>query len=103
MPRPAHQAITSEYSAPPQIGRRKADPIAPRSAFGEKASEVWAVVIAPVTPAASEVRRMAPTFTGLLTPCKITRNGEDVCFCLNLASSFGGRDARTTIPCGVLV
>jgi hypothetical protein len=89
--------------APIQIGSRKADPIAPRRAFGENGSEVFAVAITPVTPAASAVRRMAPTFTGLLMPCKMTRKGEIDCFSLKLASSSGGRVATKMIPCGVLV
>ena len=51
---------------PLQIGSLNADPIAPRKDFGENGSLVFVVVITPVAPAASAVRRIAPTFTGLL-------------------------------------
>src|SRR5207302_10538564 len=35
IPRWAHQEMTSEKLAPIQMGKRKAEPIAPRSAFAE--------------------------------------------------------------------
>ena len=49
-----------------RVGKRNADPIAPRNDFGENGSLVFRVVITPLAPAASAVLRMAPTFTGLL-------------------------------------
>ena len=103
MPRSAHQPIASIYSGPVQIGSRNAEPIAPRKAFGENGSVVPAVAITPVTPAASAVRKIAPTFTGLLILCITTRKGEADCLFLNDFSSFAGREASRTIPCGVFV
>ena len=51
-----HQSMTALKVAPAQIGRRKLEPIAPRSAFGEKTSVEPAVVMNPVAPAASATR-----------------------------------------------
>src|SRR5215510_1090170 len=69
-----HHSTTSSKLAPRQIGSRNAEPIAPRSDLGEKGSLVFTVVMTPVTPAASAVRRIAPTLTGLLMVCSTTRN-----------------------------
>src|SRR5437660_8108450 len=85
------------------MGSRNADPIAPRRAFGEKGLDVFIVVITPVTPAASDVRRIAPTFTGLLMLCMMIRKGAAGCFAVKFFLSFAGCFARTTMPCGVLV
>src|SRR5687767_228701 len=65
--RERHQARASLNVGPLQIGTRKAEPIAPRRALGENGSAVLTVAMIPVAPAASAVRTIAPTFTGLLT------------------------------------
>src|SRR5688500_760927 len=64
--RAAHQATAAANEGPRQIGKRNAEPMAPRRALGENGSAVFAVAMIPVAPAASAVRMMAPTFTGLL-------------------------------------
>src|SRR4029079_7963386 len=66
IPRDLHHSIDVIHDGPRQIGTLNADPIAPRRDFGENGSLVFCVVITPDAPAASAVRRIAPTFTGLL-------------------------------------
>src|SRR6185503_1916029 len=75
MPRSRHQSITSVYEGPFHIESRNAEPIAPRKDLGEKGSLVFFVVMTPAAPAASEVRRIAPTFTGLFIWCSTTSSG----------------------------
>src|SRR6266576_6144644 len=101
--RAAHQERTSAYVVPVQIGRRNAEPIAPRKAFGKNGSLVCCVVITPLEPAASAVRRIAPTFTGLLIPCMTTIKGDAGWRAEKLASFLVGRPASSTIPWGVFV
>src|SRR5688572_2582564 len=64
--RDRHQATADANDGPLQIGKRNAEPMAPRRALGENGSAVFAVAMIPVAPAASAVRMIAPTFTGLL-------------------------------------
>src|SRR5688572_32971941 len=64
--REPHQATVAANEGPLQIGTRNAEPMAPRRALGENGSAVFAVAMIPVAPAASAVRTIAPTFTGLL-------------------------------------
>src|SRR5688572_19209873 len=102
MPRSLHHATADSYLGPYQTGNRNAEPIAPRSDLGEKGSLVSRVAIAAVAPAASAVRRMAPTFTGLLIRCMTTI--RVLCLMAEKCSALdSGLDASTTIPCGVLV
>src|ERR1051325_716459 len=99
IPRCRHQSITSVYAGPFQIGSLNADPIAPRNDFGENGSLVFFVVITPAARAASDVRKIAPTFTGLLIWCKTTSKG----FVSSCSSEESGRCASTMMPCGVFV
>src|SRR5215470_7649865 len=103
MPRCRHQSIVSSYEGPLQIGSLNADPIAPRKDFGENGSLVFFVVMTPAAPAASEVRRIAPTFTGLLIWCNTTNNGLASSCAVRRDSDASGLCASTTIPCGVFV
>src|SRR5215510_3637417 len=103
MPRSRHQSTISLYVGPLQMGSRNAEPIAPRRDFGENGSLVFFVVITPAAPAASDVRRIAPTFTGLLIWCITTNNGFAWSCALNRGSDASGLCASTMIPCGVFV
>src|SRR5678815_5751759 len=98
MPRARHHSIVFVYDGPVQIGSLNADPIAPRKDFGENGSLAFLVAITPVAPAASAVRRMAPTLTGLLIWCSTTSSGVAVRFVAKRASEESGRRASTTIP-----
>src|ERR1051325_6631562 len=103
MPRCRHQSIVSVYDGPLQIGSLNADPIAPRKDFGENGSLVFLVVITPVAPAASAVRRIAPTLTGLLIWCRTTSSEFASRLAVRRFSDDSGLCARTTRPGGVLV
>src|SRR5580765_5144969 len=65
----------SSKSAFSQTGTRKLDPIAERSALGEKTSAEFFETITPLTPAASAVRIIAPRFWGLLISFRKTTIG----------------------------
>src|SRR4051794_25198330 len=103
MSRSRHHATTSSYLGPVHVGSLNADPMAPRKDFGENGSLVFLVAITPVAPAASAVRRIAPTLTGLLIWWSTTSSGLAARLAAKCASEESGRAARTTIPCGVFV
>src|SRR5215467_11311560 len=98
MPRCRHQSIVSAYEGPLQIGSLNAEPIAPRKDFGENGSLVFFVVITPAAPAASDVRRIAPTFTGLLIWCITTSKGLAPSSAASRLSEASGLCASTTMP-----
>ena len=62
-----------------------------------------AVVSAPVAPAASAVRRIAPRFTGLLMRCRMTSSGVFACRRANSFQLWWDATASTIIPWGVFV
>src|SRR5215470_4956511 len=103
MPRCRHQSIVSVYEGPVHIGSRNADPIAPRKDFGENGSLVFFVVMTPAAPAASDVRSIAPTFTGLFIWCNTTNKGLASNCAARRDSDDSGLCARTMMPCGVFV
>src|SRR2546429_7574456 len=85
---------------PVQSGSRKLEPIAPRSAFGEKMSVVPCVRIAPDAPAASAVRRIAPAFDGLLIRWGMTSRGTSFELWSSSLRLVCGREANKTMPWG---
>ena len=74
-PRAARRASASSSERPLACGRRKALPIEPRSAFHESGSAVPVVSRAPLAPAASALRRSAPTLPGSCTPSITSTSG----------------------------